>query len=144
MTAFTAHDDDPTRQRCLDLGFDLYLSKPASREEVMAVLRGRQPAPVRQPAAIEPALVALVPQFPASRLQLARKLAGAAAQGERETIRTTAHQLAGSLAMYGFAEASRASMELERAAPAGELQDLQGRCAALVELLAQALPASKA
>lgn len=141
VTAFTAHDDAATRQRCLDLGFDLYLSKPASREEVMAVLRGRQPAPAPPAAAaIEPALLPLLPQFLASRLQLARKLAEAAQQGERETLRTTAHQLAGSLAMYGFAEASRASIELERAAPAGDLQDLRRRSEALAELLAQALP----
>ncbi|HEY8358017.1 MAG TPA: response regulator [Ramlibacter sp.] len=143
VTAFTAHDDAATRRRCLEAGFDLYLSKPASREEVMAVLRGRPAAPRTSSAlAIEPVLMPLLPQFLASRLQLAQKLAGAARQGERDTIRSTAHQLAGSLAMYGFAEASRASIELERAADAGDLQDLRQRCEALVALLAQAQPAS--
>lgn len=151
VAAFSAHDDDLTRQQCLDAGFDLYLAKPASREEVVAVLRGHDPSAIAREAAlaasrrvwIEPALMPLMPEFLASRRELAQSLAAAAAEGRRETIRTTAHQLAGSLAMYGFADASRASLELEKAAADDDLGAVQARCDALVQQLAQAQPAAR-
>lgn len=145
IAAFSAHDDEATRRQCLEAGFDVYLAKPASRQEVLAVLRGQDPAAASKapgaaggPVVVDPALASLMPEFLASRRQLAQVLAAAAAQGERETIRVTAHQLAGSLAMYGFIEASRASNEVERSAPGGELGALRVQCEALVRLLEQA------
>jgi signal transduction histidine kinase/ActR/RegA family two-component response regulator len=145
IAAFSAHDDEATRQRCLDAGFDFYLAKPASREEVLAVLRGHDPAlvpSVPAPLAPEPAAESwrdkLMPQFLASRNQLASELVAAIAQGEREKIRVTAHQLTGSLAMYGFKEASRASRAVEDGAAAAELSELQARCDVLTGMLAQA------
>lgn len=151
VAAFSAFDDDATRLRCLDAGFDLYLSKPASREEVYAVLGGEDPGAAGEPQHapgdgriwVDAELMPLMPEFLASRRTLARELVQAAAEGERETVRATAHKLAGSLAMYGFTEASRASLELEKAAPAGELEDLRARCAALVALLDQAEPSAR-
>jgi CheY-like chemotaxis protein len=142
VTAFSAHDDEQTRQQCLDAGFDLYLAKPASREEVLAVLRGTDPA-ATQPAvdaggAMEAWMVPLMPQFLASRREMADELTSAAAEGARERIRVTAHKLAGSLSMYGFKDASRASRALEDAAVAEDLGDLQARCQALATMLAQA------
>jgi CheY-like chemotaxis protein len=152
IAAFSAHDDEATRQRCLHAGFDLYLAKPASREEVFAVLRGQDPAAAARPGAaggddtqvwVEPGLMPLMPQFLSSRRQLADELAAAAAQGQREAIRTTAHKLAGSLAMYGFRAASSASRDLEQAAESEDLPALQARCAALSTLLAQARPVAR-
>jgi signal transduction histidine kinase/CheY-like chemotaxis protein len=148
VVAFSAHDDDVTRQRCLDAGFDLYLAKPASREEVYAVLRDELPVPPARPVqAAGPVLVdielmPLMPEFLSSRRDLAQQLVGAAAGGEREIVRATAHKLAGSLAMYGFEEASRASLEVERAA-AGDLAELRAKCDALARMLAQVEPAAK-
>jgi signal transduction histidine kinase/DNA-binding NarL/FixJ family response regulator len=148
IAAFSAHDDDTTRRQALEAGFDLYLAKPASREEVFAVLRGEDPADAvgARPDArvwVEPSLMALMPEFLASRRKLADDLAAAAAQGERETIRTTAHQLAGSLSMYGFRDASHASRALEQAAGSGNLAELRSQADALVHLLAQAEPAPR-
>jgi CheY-like chemotaxis protein/signal transduction histidine kinase len=150
IVAFSAHEDDATRDRCLAAGFDLYLSKPASREEVFAVLRGDDPAAVQvlpagevTPVWIDPALMPLMPQFLSSRRDLAQSLAEAAAGGERETVRATAHKLAGSLAMYGFAEASRASLDVERIATDAEPADLCAKCDALVQLLAQVQPSAR-
>jgi len=147
VAAFSAHDDEATRKECLEAGFDLYLAKPASREEVLAVLRGRDPAAMA-PAAdrrvwVEPGLMPLIPEFLATRRELAGALAAAVAQGEREAIRATAHQLAGSLAMYGFRDASHASRALEDAAATEELAALRGRCEALAALLAQAEPVAR-
>jgi CheY-like chemotaxis protein len=148
VVAFSAHDDEATRRRCLDAGFDLYLAKPASREEVHSVLLGE--APVVEVHQAQPAgqvlvdieLMPLMPEFLSSRRDLARRLASAAAGGEREVVRATAHKLAGSLAMYGFDEASQASMEVERAA-AGDIGELRIKCDALVRMLAQVQPAAR-
>jgi CheY-like chemotaxis protein len=150
IAAFSAHDDDATRAECLAAGFDVYLAKPASREEVFAVLRREDPATVghRKPAEdgrvlIEPSLMSMVPAFLTSRRTLAQELATAAQQGERETVRVTAHKLAGSLAMYGFKDASRASLDLERAAPTEAIDELRARCSALEQMIAQAQPESR-
>lgn len=148
VVAFTAHDDEATRQRCIEAGFDLYLAKPASREEVLAVLRGEHPAAVQAgPEAdgrvqVDPALLDSMPLFLSTRRALARELAVAAAGGERDAVRAKAHKLAGSLAMYGFADASRASLDVERAAGAAELGELRRKCDALVEMLGRMEPAA--
>lgn len=151
VAAFSAFDDDTTRLRCLDAGFDLYLSKPASREEVYAVLAGEDPGAAGDPQHapgdgriwIDAELMPLMPEFLASRRKLAQDLLQSALSGERDCVRATAHKLAGSLAMYGFTAASRASMELEKAAPAGELQDLRARCETLVRMLDETEPLAR-
>ncbi|HEY0825633.1 MAG TPA: response regulator [Ramlibacter sp.] len=150
IAAFSAHDDEATRRQCLRAGFDLYLAKPASREEVFAVLRGQDPAQSAAAAEpgdgrvwIEPGLMHLMPEFLSSRRKMAEELAAAARDGERDAIRVTAHKLAGSLAMYGFREASRASRALEQASATEELAVLRARCDELAQLLAEARPAAK-
>ncbi len=152
IAAFSAHDDEATRAKCLEAGFDLYLAKPSSREEVFAVLCGQDPAAAAPIATangddaqvwVEPGLMPLMPEFLSSRRQLAEELAIAVAGGERDAIRVTAHKLAGSLAMYGFKAASSASRDLEQAATTEDLNELQARCAALSHLLAQARPVAR-
>lgn len=153
IAAFSAHDDDATRRQCLEAGFDLYLAKPSSREELFAVLCGKDPAAAAHTAAgehaqdgkvwVEPGLMPLMPQFLSSRRQLAEELAAAAAGGQRDALRVTAHKLAGSLAMYGFKAASSASRDLEQAAGTEDLAALQARCAALSAMLAHAQPVAR-
>lgn len=154
IAAFSAHDDEATREKCLQAGFDLYLAKPASREEVFAVLRGEDPAAAAAAATgfddslpglgrrvwVEPELMPLMGEFLSSRQRLAQELREAVEQGEREGVRTTAHKLAGSLAMYGFKEASRASRALEQAAATEDQAQLRGRCDALAEMIATVQP----
>jgi signal transduction histidine kinase/DNA-binding response OmpR family regulator len=152
VAAFSAHDDEGTRKQCLEAGFNLYLAKPSSREEVFAVLRGQDPAnaphiagpaPDDSQVWVEPGLMPLMTDFLSSRRQLAEELALAVAGGEREMIRVTAHKLAGSLAMYGFRAASSASRDLEQAAATEDLAGLQARCSALSSLIAQARPVAR-
>ena len=165
IAAFSAHDDEATRQACVDAGFDLYLAKPASREEVLAVLRREDPSVVHAVSApmplspiddrpalnipppgrvwVEPGLMHLMPEFLSSRRQLAQALLTAAQQGERESVRVTAHKLAGSLAMYGFKEASRVSLEVEQAAHEADLPQLRERCDALVEMITKVEPVAR-
>ncbi|MCD6076828.1 MAG: hybrid sensor histidine kinase/response regulator [Ramlibacter sp.] len=150
IAAFSAHDDEGTREACLAAGFDVYLAKPASREEVVAVLRRQDPATVGHRESggggavlIEPGLMSTMPQFLDSRRALAQELAAAAEHGEREIVRATAHKLAGSLAMYGFRDASRASHDLEHAAATENLEQLRARCAALESMIAQVQPQAR-
>jgi signal transduction histidine kinase/DNA-binding NarL/FixJ family response regulator len=150
IAAFSAHDDEATRRRCLEEGFDLYLAKPSSREEVFAVLCGQDPALAASltPADdgrvwVEPGLMPLMPEFLSSRRQIAEELAAAVALGERDAIRTTAHKLAGSLAMYGFKAASSASRDLEQAAATEDFGALQARCTRITDMLAQARPVAR-
>lgn len=151
IAAFSAHDDEGTRRQCLEAGFDLYLAKPSSREEVFAVLCGQDPAAVAAATAsaddgkvwVEPGLMPLMPEFLSSRLQLAEELAEAVALGRRDSIRATAHKLTGSLAMYGFKAASSASRDLEEAAETEDIAALQARCTALSDLLARTQPVAR-
>lgn len=155
IAAFSAHDDEATRLQCIDAGFDLYLAKPASREEVFAVLRGEDPADAATAVAaggaakpdgrvmVDPNLMHLMPEFLLSRRRLAESLATAVAEGERDAVRVTAHKLAGSLAMFGFDAASRASRDLERAAASEDIALLRHRCDALAQMLAQVQPAAR-
>jgi HPt (histidine-containing phosphotransfer) domain-containing protein len=85
----------------------------------------------------------LMEEFLASRRQMAEDLAAAVAAGERETIRATAHKLAGSLAMYGFRDASRASRALEQAAGSEDLEALRRRCDSIGAMLAKAQPVAR-
>jgi CheY-like chemotaxis protein len=152
IAAFSAHDDEATRRQCLEEGFDMYLAKPSSREEVFAVLSGHDPAAAAQAAApagadgtilVEPGLMALMPEFLSSRRQIADELAAAVADGQRDRIRLAAHKLAGSLAMYGFRAASSASRDLEEAAETEDFPALQARCARITDMLAQARPVAR-
>ena len=151
IVAFSAHDDDATRRKCLAEGFDLYLAKPSSREEVFAVLCGQDPTVFHAGGTgsddgqvwVDPGLMALMPEFLSSRRQIAEELAAAVADGRREAIRSTAHKLAGSLAMYGFKAASSASRDLEQAAATEDLKELQLRCSQISAMLAQAKPAAR-
>ena len=148
IAAFSAHDDEGTRRQCLEAGFDLYLAKPSSREEVFAVLTGQE-SPLAGNGLgdgrvwVEPSLMPLMPEFLSSRRELAEELAAAAAGGRREAVRETAHKLAGSLAMYGFKAASSASRDLEQVAATEDLAALQARCARIGEMLARARPVAR-
>jgi PAS domain S-box-containing protein len=140
IVAFSARDDDGIRQQCRAAGFDHYLVMPATRDELLAVLRGRLPPrqDAGEPSAMDDAvwvsedLMDLMPEFVASRRALLRQLYEAASQGRREAVRKAAHTLAGSLAMYGFMKASRLSREIEEGAGGREPAWLRRRSRALV------------
>ena len=145
LIAFSARDDETSRTECLDAGFDAYLVKPASRGELLALIREAAPvAPVTSAdvdVALEPTgppdtdadrLQGLLPAFVASRQRLLAAMQVAAQLGQRESVRVTAHTLAGSFALYGFGGVAKASRAIERDAGTIGLDDLQARCAALV------------
>jgi HPt (histidine-containing phosphotransfer) domain-containing protein len=134
VIAFSARDDDAARMQCRRAGFDHYLVKPASREEIFALLRDQadlSPTASEDRAAGE--MAALLPQFVASRRPLLQQLCDAAEHGQRDTVRSTAHLLAGSFGMYGFRQAGRLSRQIESNASSQELPWLRERCKDLVQ-----------
>ncbi len=154
VVAFSAHDDAETRARCREAGFDAYLTKPASREELVAVLRGvtpvvrataaDAPAPVDAPPS-DAALLALWPAFLDSRREMAAQLPALLNAGDAAAARDLAHKLAGGLAMYGLKGAAGEARAIEQALagptpdPGAASQAVQGLQARLARL---ARPAS--
>ena len=139
IIALSSHDDDDTRARCLATGFDFYLTKPVTKELLHETLARFCPA-VATPAAatritVDDDVRDMIPGFLASRRELAAELAAAAAAGDREALRRTAHKLAGSFALYGFHWAADHCRALERDAHSAELGRLAERAARLREHL---------
>ncbi|HVZ45715.1 MAG TPA: response regulator [Ramlibacter sp.] len=134
IVAFSAWDDEATRRQCEEAGFDHYLVKPATREEVLAVVRGESLSCAADAGdSIDDDPGALLPEFIASRRVLMGQLREAAERGDRNAVRAAAHMLAGSLGMYGFEAAGELSREISVQAQARELDWLQQRCAELAE-----------
>jgi signal transduction histidine kinase/ActR/RegA family two-component response regulator len=132
IVAFSAWDDEATRRQCEQAGFDHYLVKPASREELLAILQGHGPAEGVQDS-LDEDIAALMPAFVESRRELLQRLCEAATRGDRDTVHQTAHMLAGSLGMYGFDSASDAARRICSQARQGELDWLRERCTELAE-----------
>lgn len=130
VVAFSASDDDVSRQQCADAGFDHYLVKPASHEEVLALL-GAEHGAVAALDPVEAEVMALMPEFIASRVQLVDDLCRAARRGERDKVHALAHMLAGSFPMYGFRRAGDLSRDIEKRAPGEALPLLHERCLGL-------------
>jgi len=147
VIAFSSYDDDAIRRRCVEAGFDAYLSKPAPRERIHdilhAVAEGRVlPEPVRpqpprpsgpeDPVDVDPDLLGALPRFVQTRTALIEELRGALLAGGREAVLRLAHKLAGSLALYRFDWAADESRAIRQAAAdGGDLASLAGRCEAL-------------
>ncbi|HEY8359322.1 MAG TPA: PAS domain-containing protein, partial [Ramlibacter sp.] len=111
MIALSSHEDPETQAAALAAGFDHYLTKPVTRELIYETLLGMQP--VQSASALAPAspadpvlvdvdMEAGLADYLASRRALVAALAPALRSGDRQQLRRLAHQLAGSLALYGF------------------------------------------
>jgi PAS domain S-box-containing protein len=156
VIAFSAHDDTATRAACMAEGFDLYLSKPATQQEIYHSLAGqRSPGAATTSAAAQPGavpaavvvaaapawvvvdddLMADIEGFLHSRRALVQEALSAIAAGEREPARRAAHKLAGSLAMYGFDWAASQASAIENAASAASLAMLASTAQALLQHL---------
>jgi CheY-like chemotaxis protein/signal transduction histidine kinase len=139
VVALTSHEDEATRRRCLQAGFDLYLSKPVRREALLRALRGAGGTP-GTPAALPPAaplpgpeatleldpdLRDALPGFLQSRRAALEDMAQALQSGDGTQLRRIAHRLAGSFALHGFRWAADCCQRIEHAredTPADELQ----------------------
>jgi len=149
IVALSSHDDEATQQRCLRAGFDRYLTKPVTRDVIHDTLlwhadpaqRGAVMPPLSPPGkaeagpedvvVIDADLQPLLGGFLASRPALCADLCLALESDDRETARSIAHQLAGSLALYGFQWAAQSSRAIEAQAPTASLVDLADQAQAL-------------
>lgn len=125
IVAFSAIDDERSQMAYLAQGFDACLGKPCSRQDVMALLAGRQTArgePSGGPEeaiAVDAELLPMLADFRASRAALLEELVAALDRADRDTARRLAHQLGGSLGTFGFHWASRACKAIEHEIDAG-------------------------
>lgn len=139
VVVLSSHDDEDTRARCLAAGFDHYLSKPVTRELIQQTLLDfvssskpaaavvkPAPAGALAPIVVDPDIFELLADFLPTRLKLLDEMDAAIASGDREGLRRRAHQLAGSLGLYGFHWAADQSKHIETDATRIELQRAHG------------------
>jgi CheY-like chemotaxis protein len=119
IVAFSAIDDEQSQAGYLAQGFDACLGKPCTRQDVMALLAGRQEAPAPagdgpdEEIVVDEDLLPMMVDFRASRAALLEELVAALANGDREASRRLSHQLGGSLGTFGFHWASRTCKAIE-------------------------------
>jgi CheY-like chemotaxis protein len=132
ICAFSSDDDAKNQARCLALGFSSCMSKPSTEAKVLELLRrvkqdlaeGQAKLPdiqsmakhdprSQEPISVESSLMPEMTNFLASRLQLLAQLQTAANASDRAKIRSLAHKLSGSFAMFGFAWAAEVCKQLE-------------------------------
>jgi len=133
MIAASSHDDEATRRRALEAGFDAYLEKPVSPDALRRLLADFFLA--SEPIEVDPDLRKLMPEFLRSRRALAAELAQAVESGAAETARAIAHKLAGSFLPYGFHWAARQGKMIELRARDHALEGLGAEVRALREHL---------
>jgi PAS domain S-box-containing protein len=145
VIAFSSYDDEAIRLRCVQAGFDGYLSKPAPRERIHDLLRaaaaGRtlpgEAVPRRAAAGpddrvqVDADLRAAMPRFLETRRALVGELRFALAAADRDAARRHAHKLAGSLSLYGFAWAAAECRAIQQAAADADMAALLRRAEAL-------------
>jgi signal transduction histidine kinase/DNA-binding response OmpR family regulator len=107
IVTFSSDDGVESQARFLALGFNQCVSKPTSQTRLRQLLSALPPTKVPSPQELEPVKVHVnllpdIAEFVASRLQLLDELEQAALRKDSQLAAKLAHQLNGSLAMYGF------------------------------------------
>lgn len=117
LIALTGHDDEQTLATCLDCGFDRLLGKPPGQEKLLSVMQEvlQERAPVIE---LKRDMARLMPEFLQSRQAELLRLEAALKQEDNAAIRSIAHRLQGSFAMYGLPEASRYARAIEQSGSA--------------------------
>ena len=142
IVMMSSNDDAASMRRGLEAGSNRYLTKPFSRESLLAVLHAldtgseapvqvpleleparsmqEPPVPADAPVRVDPELRPEVPAFLDSRRQMVEVMAAALASGNRTTLRTVAHRAAGGLALFGFQWAAWQSRQVSAGAAEGD------------------------
>lgn len=149
IVMMSSNDDPHSIRRGLAVGSNRYLTKPFTREALLALLHelASSAAPISEPAPLAPEPVATPPQpapaavdavvkvdpqlldevpaFLDSRRRMVEAMAAALAAGDRTQLRTLAHRAAGGLALFGFQWAAWQSRAISAHAPAAEPEHLR-------------------
>ncbi len=114
LIGISGHHDPVTRERCREAGFDRLLTKPVAKRKLYDELK-QALSPGSAVVHLDPAIRDLIPDFVASQNALLKELEGFVAMSDGGRLRSLAHRLQGSFAMYGFETASRLSTAIEAA-----------------------------
>jgi signal transduction histidine kinase/DNA-binding response OmpR family regulator len=158
----SSNDDPLSIRRGLAAGSNRYLTKPFTREALLAALHALDsgggvptqvpleleapaaaaaetaaPADATAPVQVDGELRAEVPAFLESRRQLVEGMRQALASGNREQLRAVAHRAAGGLALFGFQWAAWQSRRISQRAAEGDNAWLADEIARLREHLQQ-------
>jgi CheY-like chemotaxis protein len=146
IIALSSHDGAEIRRRCLENGFDAYLTKPVTREALLHSLHAIARADAASIAAgvratkgagpgdavrVDADLKDLLPGFLASRRRAVAEIEAALQAGEAPRVHTLAHRLSGSFGLYGFRWAAEHCGRIEREAQSGDVRRLAEPIAAL-------------
>lgn len=160
VVMMSSNDDSASIRRGLAAGSNHFLTKPFTREALLALLHELEvsgvsstpgalepeparpathepPAPPDASVQVDPELLQEVPAFLASRLRMVETMAAALAAGDRQQLRAVAHRAAGGLALFGFQWAAWQSRGISARAAAGEAQQLAEDIARLQRHLEQ-------
>ncbi|NML44971.1 response regulator [Ramlibacter sp. G-1-2-2] len=156
IVMMSSNDDPGSVRRGLGAGSNRYLTKPFTREALLAVIHELVTGVVSGPAPLPPQprlrddqppstpeasvrvdaeLLQEVPAFLASRRAMVASMAQALATGDREQLRSVAHRAAGGLALFGFHWAAWQSRRISQQAAGAETQALERDIAALKDHL---------
>ncbi len=135
LTASALHED---RDRCLAAGCTRFVAKPVRKaellvaiSEVVGVTFAAQVSANKSGAVVktrlDPELAPLVPDFLRETRARCLALREAIQRGDRETVRTLAHQTAGAGGCFGFNELSDSARALEEADQSLDLAALESR-----------------
>lgn len=151
IVAFSAIDDPHSSARYLALGFDACLNKPSTRQQVADLLGARaSPVGIEQQVdannivRIDGELAPLIDGFRTSRSAMLGELIFFLDAKDSANASRLAHQLGGSLGVFGFNWASGECKAIEAELGGDDWPGLAARARAVLEHLkqAQALPAN--
>jgi PAS domain S-box-containing protein len=156
VVMMSSSDDAASIRRGLAAGSTRFLTKPFTREALLALLHEldvggasvpaqappeRQPepndapVPAHAPVQVDAELLQEVPAFLDSRRRMVEAMVKALAAGDRALLHTVAHRAAGGLALFGFQWAAWRSRAISARAAGADAQSLRDDIEALREHL---------
>ena len=118
VIALTASSFPGERKKCSAAGFDGFLLKPLLKDRFLALLGGASGEGVRNvpDVPVDDSIQDLIPGYLENRRRDWRKMDAALKEGDFASLESTAHQIKGSAASFGFVRMGEICRDLEKAA----------------------------